>query len=158
MKPDAAVVIVRRGPLVLALTRKPIVGPDAVVGALADLHLPGGKVEPRIDVDEDGKVCHARAGTREVAEETGLRLDHRELRHVVDYVTRSGRPVSAFVADAPPHAPEHFGLVNGHAVGWVEPGALVSPWCCFSGECIFALEAAGIELATFPDDQRRTAQ
>lgn len=145
MKPDAAVVIVRRGPLVLALTRKQIVGPDAVLGALTDLHLPGGKVEPAVDIDEHGDVCHARAGAREVAEETGLRLDHRELRHVVDYVTRSGRPVSAFVVDSPPHAPEHFGVVDGHAVGWVEPGALVSSRSSFGPECRIALTAAGID-------------
>lgn len=147
MKAVAAVVLVRHGELVLALTRGRV---DGKVGALADLHLPGGKEEP---VDKRDLRW---TGARELFEETGLRVEPSSLRHLVDYVTRSGRPISAFECRAPEHAPESFALVEGHAVGWVPPAAIIAPWCTFAVECATVLGAAGIfpPQALCPDCDR----
>jgi hypothetical protein len=80
------------------------------------------------------------------AEETGLRVRPEELRHVVDLVSSSGRPVSAYAMEAPAHAPVHFGATGVGQPAWVPPDALVQSWCTFRGECRAVLEAAGMEL------------
>jgi 8-oxo-dGTP pyrophosphatase MutT (NUDIX family) len=131
VKTRSAIVLVTRGDLVLALTRH---------GVLHDLHLPGGKVEPR-----DGGDPRVTAA-RELAEETGLRIAAGDLRHVLDLVSSSGRPVSAFATVAPLHAPDRFGMIGCEWVAWVPPGALVQPWCSLREVGGAVLEAACVEL------------
>lgn len=134
-KRPAAVVLLTRGPLVLAITRK---------HRIADLQLPGGKWEPR---DGQGLVNTA---ARELREETGypgrgygdraLNLFYK-LRPLVEFVAHTGRPVSAFVADAG-QAPKVFEPTAAGWPDWVHPGALLTRWCTYREECAEILRAA----------------
>jgi 8-oxo-dGTP pyrophosphatase MutT (NUDIX family) len=129
-KGPAAVVLVTRGPLVLALTRK---------RAWHDWHLPGGKVE--------AWESAAEAAARELAEETGLRVRPRELRHVCEFVAHTGRPVQAYTLEAPSHAPDAFGATPAGQPAWVPPGMLTQPWCTFREEAARVLGAVWLGQA-----------
>lgn len=135
-----ALVLVTRGDLVLGLTRGSGRPTDALTW-LADLHLPGGKEEP-----EDGSDPRVTAA-RELREETGLRVRAGDLRHVIDVVSPTGFPVSAFATPAPSDAPDHFEpRPSIGQPGWVPPGALVQPWCSLRQVAAAVLHAAGIDL------------
>lgn len=136
--PAAVVYLERPDGRVLALTR----GQD-----FGDWHLPGGKWEPLDGVlvpDGDPQTLANLAATaiREVWEETGLRLHRDHLRQVATYTTRSGRPVTLFLAGHPPWAPERFGVnAQGDQPAWVPPPILTLAWASFAYEAGLALAA-----------------
>lgn len=150
--PAAVVYLERPDGRVLALTR----GHD-----FGDWHLPGGKWEPKLDhaalprwVGEPDAEWYRRGGPdlaataiREVWEETGVRLHREHLRPLADYVTRSGRPVLAFLAGYHPWIPERFGVHPAGQPAWVPPGMLTMPWCSFAPEVQHVLEAVARDRA-----------
>jgi 8-oxo-dGTP pyrophosphatase MutT (NUDIX family) len=145
-KEPAAVVLVTRGDLVLALPRGRGRKSDPPTW-LVDLHLPGGKEADKDHEHEAWDVLGlAVTAARELEEETGLRVRPEGLRHVIDLVSSSGRPVSAFAMEAPDDAPDHFEATDVGQPAWVPPGALVQPWCSFRDICGAVLETAGIDV------------
>lgn len=151
--PAAVVYLERPDGRVLALTR----GQD-----FADWHLPGGKWEPA----DNGPLPRIdgpnlrRTAWREIAEETGIRLDADSgLRPLVSYTTRSGRPVVAFVATPPAWCPQDFPRYPAGQPAWVPPGMLILPWSSFGPECRHVLEAVAHERqrgapSVFPAHER----
>lgn len=127
----SAVVVVRRGDCIIALTRG---------SSVHDLHLPGGKWE-----EEDGWSGDVRntlaTAVREVREETGIVLDQSRVRYVTRYVTRSGRRVVGYTASAPEDAPDAFKFRREGLPGWVPEASVVAPWCTFGYECATLLRA-----------------
>ena len=160
--PAAVVYLERPDGRVLALTR----GQD-----FADWHFPGGKWE-----EIDGFLPWPPAGVslaetlpepnlrrtawREIAEETGIRLDAASgLRPLVSYTTRSGRPVVAFVATPPAWCPTDFPRYPAGQPAWVPPAMLILPWSSFGPECRHVLEAVAHERqrgapSAFPAHER----
>ena len=143
--PAAVVLLVRgwtAGPMVLALTR----------GArIHDLHLPGGKWEPcdgwiaGARDDEGQRVPRLRVtATRELEEETGIRLPAHALTLLCRYTAHTGRPIEAYRATAPGVLPDRLEPTAAGWPGWVPPAALVQPWCTFRAECARVLAAAGL--------------
>lgn len=108
-KNQAAIVVIPKGPLVLAVTR----GADVY-----DLAFPGGKLDPGEQPIE--------AARREVFEETGLVIGH--LNFVTKFENKDGYLVHAFVTD------DYDGTVRGSDEGmslWVEPEDLTGFSCSF---------------------------
>lgn len=128
-KGPAAVVLLQRHGLVLALTRK---------ARVFDLHLPGGKAEAK----DRGDLRVTAA--RELAEEIGLYLWGDQMIPLVSFMAHTGRPVQAYTVEANPHWPDTFRITDAGWPGWVPPASLVAPWCTFRDECRQILEAAGI--------------
>lgn len=134
-KRPAAVVLLTRGPLVLALTRG---------SNIADLHFPGGKEE-----DEDGhrtspeRSLMFTAG-RELFEETGILAEIEGMTMLVDFVSHTGRPIRAFHVKPQDGRqwPKRFELTSAGYPGWVEPAAVLAPWCTYRKECAEILRAA----------------
>lgn len=136
-----AVVLVTRGDLVLALPRGRGRETDAI-DWLADLHLPGGKEEI-----EDGGDLRSTAA-RELLEETGLRVRAEDLRHVADAVAPGGFFVAAFALQAPDGAPDHFAATSVGQPAWVQPAALLQPWCSLASVAEVVLVAAGVAVGS----------
>lgn len=136
-----AVVLVTRGDLVLALTRGRGRKTDAI-DWLADLHLPGGKEEIK-----DGGDIRATAA-RELFEETWLRVRVEDLRHVADAVAPGGFSVAAFAVQAPDDAPERFTATSAGQPAWVQPAAILQPWCSLASVAEVVLLAAGVALGS----------
>ncbi len=120
-KRPAAVVLLTRGPLVLAITCK---------GRIADLQLIGGKMEPI-----DGELHHT--ARRELCEETCIVADVVLMRPLVKYVAHTGRPVQAFTVEPQPGRewPATFAPTAAGWPGWVHPEALLTRWCTYREEC-----------------------
>jgi 8-oxo-dGTP pyrophosphatase MutT (NUDIX family) len=143
-KGPSAVVLVCRGPMVLALTR----GLD-----WHDWHLPGGKWEP-VDgeagnVNDDGSLAMGanlrRTAVRELQEETGLTIEPVGLLPLTGFVSRSGRPVFAYEASFHEAAlPDRFAATEAGQPAWVPPAMVLQPWCSFSDECRRVFDAAGV--------------
>ena len=109
VKNQAAIVVVPKGPLVLAVTRG---------SNIYDLAFPGGKLDPGEQPIEAAK--------REVFEETGLVIGH--LNFVTKFQNKDGYLVHAFTTD------DYNGTVRGSDEGmslWVDPEDLTDSSCSF---------------------------
>ena len=122
-------VLVRRGLMILALTRGK---------AWHDWHLPGGKWEPRDgqagNVNGDGSITTGpnlrRTAARELFEETGITVKPVDLLRLTGFVSRSGRPMLAYEAPIDQGAlPAELHASAAGQPAWVPPGMVLQPWC-----------------------------
>ena len=85
---------------------------------------PGGKLDP----DEDDRVCAA----RELFEETGARVDPKDLVDAGRWVTPAFSPrrfdTRFFLAKCPPNESPHIASDEHDLAEWIQPGDAVAKW------------------------------
>ena len=122
----AAVIIAHRGE-VLAISK----GTD-----LAHWELPGGRLEPGESFEQ--------AAARELAEETGVRLDWQTLRPVMRGPTRSGGEHMIFLASQVWLPPVLESVPFEGYVAWKAPAELLGPRCTHATTNRIALARVGL--------------